>query len=78
MTLCKDQKDKLKEFGFKSRGMNSYSYISSANQFIRINMLEDNFQLVIDGTRIYGTNLSFENILKIITILFKHESRKRI
>lgn len=78
MTLSQDQIIRLRSFGFKSRGKNIFSFTGFYLQNISINILEDAIELVIDGKRIYGTDLSFDDVLKIVTILFPDETRKRI
>lgn len=78
MTLSQDQIAALRTFGFKSRGKNQFYFTSFCLQTITINILNDSLELAIDGNRIYGTNLSFDNVLKIVTILYPDETRKRI
>lgn len=75
MTISKEQIQILKSRGFKSRKKSRYSFLNNYQQFITVNVLENYFQLEIDGRRVYGTKLSFEDILIIITILYPNESR---
>ena len=78
MIISKDQISILKSLGFKARNKRRYSFLNDYNQFVTINVMDDYYQLEIDGRRIYGTELSFNDIIKIITILYPHESRKRV
>jgi len=75
MTITNDQIKTLKTLGFKSKGKRRFSFSIVSYQTICINVMSDSFQLEVDGSRIYGTRLSFDDIIKVITILYPNEKR---
>ncbi len=78
MTISKDQNSQLRFLGFKLRNKNRYSYLTPFNQFLSINVLNKGFQLEIDGCRIYSNELSFNELMTILTLLYPNEKRKRV
>lgn len=77
MTVSESEINLLRTFGFKLRGKNRFSK-SDEIQTITFNEIDGFFQLEVDGRRIYGSKLSFDDVIKIITILFPNESRKGV
>lgn len=78
MTISEDQISQLRSLGFKFRNNKRYSYLTSFNQFFSINIVENGFQLEVDGSRIYTRVLSFTDLITIINLLYPNEQRKRL
>lgn len=77
MTISKDQISQLRSLGFKFRNRKRYSYLTSYNQFLSINIVNNGFQLEIDGSRIYTRELSFKDLINVINILFPNEKQRQ-
>ena len=77
MAVSKEEGNILRSLGFASRGKNRFSK-SNDIQTISLNQVDGFLQIEVDGQRIYGTKLSFNDVIKIITILFPNETRKRV
>lgn len=75
MTISKEQIDVLKSLGFKMRSKKRYSLFTSFNQFFSIELIDNGFQIQIDGRRIYASELSFNEVVIIVNILYPNESR---
>ena len=75
MAILKEQTDILKKLGFKMRNKKCYSLLTPFNQFFSIEFLDIGFQIQIDGRRIYASELSFNEVIIIINLLYPNEGR---
>lgn len=75
MAILKEQSDILKALGFKKRNKKRYSLLTPYDQFFSVEMITNGFQIQIDGRRIYASELPFNEVIKIVNILYPNESR---
>jgi len=75
MTILKEQTDVLKRLGFKMRSRKRYSLLTPYNQFFSVELISNGFQVQIDGRRIYASDLCFNDVIKIVNILYPNEGR---
>jgi len=75
MTISKDHKNQLRSLGFKFYNKKKFSYVTPYNQYLLINVSVNGFQMEIDGIRIHSQELSFDDLLTIILLLYPDEKR---
>lgn len=78
MPLNNIQIKQLKILGFKFRNKNRYTLLTKFGQFWSIRISREGFYFELDGSLLKSEPLSFDEVIKVVKILFPDEERQRI